>query len=62
MHAPFSFGEGDAYGKATASRGHEGPWPDLRAYAPQPARGPTKGKGEGAGGVGAVEWVRGAVL
>ena len=39
-----------------------GPWPDLRAYAPQPARGPTKGKGEGAGGVGAVEWVRGAVL
>ena len=50
------------YGKDTASRGHEGPWPDLRAYAPQPARGPTKGKGEGAGWAGAVEWVRGAVL
>ena len=52
VHAPFSFGEGDAYGKATASRGHEGPWPDLRAYAQQPARGPTKGKGEG--GVGTI--------
>ena len=24
-----------------------GPWPDLRAYAQQPARGPTKGEGEG---------------
>ena len=23
-----------------------GPWPDLRAYAQQPARGPTKGEGE----------------
>ena len=36
--APLSYGEErNAYGYATA----RGPWPDLSAYARQPARGPT---------------------
>ena len=35
---PLSYGEErNAFGYATA----RGPWPDLRAAAPQPARGPT---------------------
>ena len=47
--APVSYGEGEkAYGNATAA-GPEGPWPDLKAYARQPARGPLDSEGKSKG-------------
>ena len=49
MHAPFSFGEGDAYGKDTASRGLVGPLAGFKGLRPTAGQGPNQ-KGGGRGG------------